>query len=88
LPTGHGRIAVNIVGLVAGISGMLEQVRRTAGRSVNSILTATYRDPGRFTTEAQRSRRGDKFKELAPDFGVTSVNDDTAELPGCTEAPR
>ena len=45
-------MAVNIiVDVVSRISGLLEQARRTAARSVNSILTATYWDPGHFTIE-------------------------------------
>ncbi len=51
---GQGVIAVNIVGLMSGISGLLEQTRRTAACSVNSILTATYCDPGHFRRGTER----------------------------------
>jgi len=41
--------------LVSDISGLLEQARRTAARSVNSILTATYWQIGRRIVEYEQS---------------------------------
>ena len=40
--------------LVSGISGLLEKARRTAARSVNSILTATYWEIGRRIVEFEQ----------------------------------
>ena len=40
--------------LVAGISELLERARRTAARSVNSILTATYWEIGRRIVEYEQ----------------------------------
>jgi predicted nuclease of restriction endonuclease-like (RecB) superfamily len=40
--------------LVSDISGLLEQARRTAARSVNSILTATYWEVGRRIVEFEQ----------------------------------
>ena len=47
--------------LVSDISGLLEQARRTAARSVNSILTATYWEIGRRIVEYEQ-----KGQERAP----------------------
>ena len=41
-------------GLVSGISELLEQARRTTGRAVNSILTATYWEVGRRIGEVEQ----------------------------------
>lgn len=46
-PTDYGE-------LVAGISSLLEQARRTSVRAVNSILTATYWDVGRKIVEFEQ----------------------------------
>lgn len=43
--------------LVSDISGLLEQARRTATRSVNSILTATYWEIGRRIVEFEQGGR-------------------------------
>jgi predicted nuclease of restriction endonuclease-like (RecB) superfamily len=40
--------------LVSGISGLLEQARRSAARSINSILTATYWEIGRRIVEYEQ----------------------------------
>ena len=37
--------------LVSDISGLLEQARRTAARSINSIITVTYWEVGRRIVE-------------------------------------
>ena len=52
--------------LVSNISGLLEQARRTAARSINSILTATYWEIGRRIVEfAQGGKeRAEYGKEL------------------------
>ena len=44
-------------GLVADISGLLDQARRAAARAVNSILTATYWDIGRRIVEFEQGGR-------------------------------
>ena len=41
-------------GLVSGISALLEQARRTAARSINSLLTATYWEIGRRIVEYEQ----------------------------------
>jgi len=41
--------------LVSDISGLLEQARRTAARSVNAVLTATYWEIGRRIVEHEQS---------------------------------
>lgn len=55
----HGKPAAPASGdyehLVADIGGLLEQARRTAARSVNSILTATYWQIGRRIVEYEQS---------------------------------
>src|SRR5262249_33563672 len=43
--------------LVAGISELLDQARRTAVRTVNSILTATYWEVGRRIVEFEQAGR-------------------------------
>ena len=43
--------------LVSDISGLLEQARRTAARSVNSILTAAYWEIGRRIVEYEQKGR-------------------------------
>ena len=61
-------------GLLSGISGILTEARRSAARSVNSILTATYWEVGRRIVEFEqrgktRADYGDKLiKRLAVDL--------------------
>jgi hypothetical protein len=43
--------------LVGGIADLLEQARRAAARSVNSILTATYWELGRRIVEYEQGGR-------------------------------
>ncbi len=40
--------------LLTGISGLLDQARRTSARSINSILTATYWEIGRRIVEYEQ----------------------------------
>lgn len=56
------RVSVsNYSTLVSDISSLLEQARRTAARSVNNILTATYWEIGRRIVEYEQ-----KGQERAP----------------------
>lgn len=69
-------VAIDYGHLVSDISGLLEQARHTAARSVNSILTATYWEIGRRIVEfeqrgAARAEYGDVLIErLAIDLTV------------------
>jgi hypothetical protein len=42
-------------GLVGGISVLLEQSRRTAARTINNVLTATYWEIGRRIVEFEQA---------------------------------
>jgi hypothetical protein len=52
LSTGH------YGGLVSGIADLLDQARRSAARTVNSILTATYWEIGRRIVEFEQGGKG------------------------------
>ena len=62
--------------LVSGISGLLEQAQRTAARTVNSLLTATYWEIGRRIVEFEqggqvRAGYGEAlFARLSRDLGA------------------
>jgi predicted nuclease of restriction endonuclease-like (RecB) superfamily len=63
--------------LVSDISGLLEQARRTAARSVNSILTATYWEIGRRIVEFEQ--RGKARAEYGEALLVNLARDLTVQ---------
>jgi predicted nuclease of restriction endonuclease-like (RecB) superfamily len=60
-------------GLVAGISGLLEQACQTSVRAVNSILTATYWEVGRKIVEFEQ--RGQAKAEYGKELLVSLARD-------------
>lgn len=70
VPADYGR-------LVSDISGLLEQARRSAARSVNTILTATYWEIGRRIVEYEQ--KGKARAEYGEQLLVRLANDLTAQ---------
>ena len=44
-------------GLIGGIAELLEAARRTAARTINALMTATYWEIGRRIVEFEQGRR-------------------------------